>query len=186
MSKKDYKPYYPLLISKMSIPITHFSREVKVSKMRKSLQKCVRRPEKSARLKYGHFGFLKTVLVTARDFFLFQLRCLVFQTRPGEATAHIPLKRSAAGVVKAVWRRVGKKEIIIHTRKNKRHILCSVMLPNQEKCQTCPLCVFGLCVSSWHPAPSLRSPPLHSLLTLFTQLFAFFPHRASPSQPPRL
>ena len=56
------------------------------------------------------------------------------------------------------------------------------MVPDQKKkCGTFPCLLLCLCVSPWHPAPSLRSPPLHSLLTPFTQLFAF--SRIAP--PPR-
>lgn len=54
------------------------------------------------------------------------------------------------------------------------------MMSNQKKNVRCVLFVFWLSVSFWHPAPPLRSPPLHSLLMLFTQLFAFFPRIAPP------
>ena len=37
-----------------------------------------------------------------------------------ENTAHIPTKRCAAGVMRPIWRGVGKKQFIIHTRKKKR------------------------------------------------------------------
>lgn len=93
----------------MSVPITRLSREAKLSQMRKSLQKRMRCPEKPAKLKERHVDFFKGVKMTAEAFLLFWLLWLAFQTRPGEATAHIPMKRSAAGVKNQSAKELGKK-----------------------------------------------------------------------------
>jgi len=183
LGREYYKPYYPLLLNTISSSITHFLRQTKSPKCVKVSRTVKTSKKKTVLLKERHFRVSEMSLKDRRASSFpvpFTAVSLLSVRRSGRAHSNeAQCDGSSPGSA------VRKRENQYPHKNNKRSGSRSVVVPLIRRYMSDLSSRFrAWCLSSWHSAPSLRSLPLHSLLTLFTQLFASFFLPSSLFSPP--